>query len=421
MDTSLNSIGRKRRPSKKIQEQEQEQECISNNGKKDEKEKSKHPRNKRESKNRERESTNVIETLHIDNESMTHISDDQKMDPPTLKVRTKRQKRVYKERETTDLSTSDKQSPKSVPARKTKAVYNAYNQSNNLAVESDDDNVIMQLKVNPTQDSERFKAQFTNSHMNGIDSHSHTFDPYCPSTFANADMYSNDLDIFMHVDTDREEELTPAKGLQVTPCDSTGFFKQLPKESKESGRTWDPWPKKTNVCCYWCCHSFPNTPFGIPLKYVEHDNVFHVIGCYCSLECTLAHNMSIKDQGDEMWERCNLIQLMSRKIRPHSNVVRPAPHKLALEMFGGHLSIEQFRNYTNSSKIIHVNFPPMVTVIQQIEEINESDVNNDSKYIPIDTDRIDKYKEQLRLRRSKPIHGSVNTLDNAINIKITKH
>ena len=54
---------------------------------------------------------------------------------------------------------------------------------------------------------------------------------------------------------------------------------------------------------------------------------------------------------------------------------------------------------------------------QQIEEINESDIMNEHKYIPVDTDRINKYKERLFLKRSKPINAHETTLDHTMNLK----
>lgn len=178
------------------------------------------------------------------------------------------------------------------------------------------------------------------------------------------------------------------------------------------------WPISTNISCYWCCHKFFNAPFGIPVKY--NDEKFHVFGCFCSLECGLAYNLSMKDQIDEMWERCNLLNFLCRKTNYNKHgYVKPAPPRLSLKMFGGYLSIEEFRNFSNKNRVLNINFPPMQTITQQIEEINESDINNDFKYIPIDTDRINKYKEKMRLRRTKPLNDTRNTLDSAVNIKIT--
>lgn len=168
------------------------------------------------------------------------------------------------------------------------------------------------------------------------------------------------------------------------------------------------WPTTTQISCYWCCHKFNNAPFGIPVKYV--DNKYHVFGCFCSLECAAAFNFGSKESVDEIWEQYNLINQLSRDIG-HKKIVKPAPSKLALKMFGGHMPIEAFREFCFTSRIININFPPMMTLTQQIEEFNETDINTEYKYIPLDTERINKYKEKMKLKRTKPLTDQENTLD----------
>jgi hypothetical protein len=87
-------------------------------------------------------------------------------------------------------------------------------------------------------------------------------------------------------------------------------------------------------------------------------------------------------------------------------------------MFGGHLDIDAFRNNCNTTKILSVNFPPMMTMTQQIEEVNECDINSEYRYIPIDHDRINRYKEKLTLKRTKPLTDYKHTLDHMMNLKI---
>lgn len=172
------------------------------------------------------------------------------------------------------------------------------------------------------------------------------------------------------------------------------------------------WPSNTQIACYWCCHKFTNAPFGIPVKYV--DKKYHVYGCFCSLECAAAYNFASKENMDEIWEQYNLINQLSREIG-HKSIIKPAQHRLALTMFGGYLSIEEFRNFCYTSRIININFPPMMTLTQQIEEFNETDLNIEYKYVPIDTERINKYKEKMKLKRNKPLIDSENTLDHIIS------
>ena len=177
------------------------------------------------------------------------------------------------------------------------------------------------------------------------------------------------------------------------------------------------WPNSTSIHCYWCCHKFETPPCGIPLKYVN--NKFYVHGCFCSLECAAAYNFSSPGSVDEIWDRYSMINMLSAKINPGSagKLVGQAPDRLALNMFGGHLGIEEFRNYHPTHKLTVVNFPPMMTLTRQIEEINDGDVASTHKYIPIDSERIDRYERKLNLKRTKPLVTVKNTLDRTMNIR----
>jgi hypothetical protein len=156
-------------------------------------------------------------------------------------------------------------------------------------------------------------------------------------------------------------------------------------------------------------------PFGLPVKY-QHDK-FYVFGCFCSLECATAYNFNSKERADEMWERYNLINLLSRKL-DYKPIIKQAPPREALSLFGGKLHIDDYRRFFDSTKTLSVNFPPMMTLTQQVEEINDCDVNSEYRYIPIDQERLKKYKEQLTLRRSKPLTNFKHTLDHLMNLKI---
>ena len=93
----------------------------------------------------------------------------------------------------------------------------------------------------------------------------------------------------------------------------------------------DKWKANTNIKCHWCCHSFNNTPFGIPIKY--KNDKFYVHGIFCSLECAAAHNFSEEKGIQDIWESYNLLNLLSHKIN-YKNIVRLAPKRNCLNIFG---------------------------------------------------------------------------------------
>ena len=89
-------------------------------------------------------------------------------------------------------------------------------------------------------------------------------------------------------------------------------------------------------------------------------------------------------------------------------------------MFGGNLTIDEFRLFNNNIKRqIQINIPPMVSIIHQVEETNLDLSNADKKnFIPLDDTRIKSADDNLRLKRSKPIASSQKyTLENCMRLK----
>jgi hypothetical protein len=176
------------------------------------------------------------------------------------------------------------------------------------------------------------------------------------------------------------------------------------------------WPASTSVHCYWCCHRFSGVPIGIPLSYNEDAGKFMVYGCFCSCECAAAYNLDSHESSDEIMTRHGYLNMLARELG-HKDLVRPAPSRLVLSMFGGPMGIDDFRERCLTSRLLLVNFPPMMTVTQQVEEINQRELRSEYRYIPLDSDRVNKYKEKIKLKRTKPLVNFKNTLDHTMNLK----
>ena len=201
----------------------------------------------------------------------------------------------------------------------------------------------------------------------------------------------------------------------ATGCRAPGLkVIRLLTEFEEKNKNSE-WPSSTSVHCYWCCHRFSNVPVGLPVKFAN--DRFHVVGCFCSLECACAYNFTSHDSIDECLNRYTLVNALSNRLG-FGRTVQPAPDRLALSIFGGHLDIDEFRAFSSATKRhVIVNSPPMLTVTQQVEEVNDTDMRSEYRYIPLDSERINRYQEKVRLKRCKPLVNFKNTLDHTMKLK----
>jgi len=122
---------------------------------------------------------------------------------------------------------------------------------------------------------------------------------------------------------------------------------------------------KTNIACWWCCHTFTDNPCGIPVS-CEKDN-FEVKGVFCSFNCAMAHLLHNEHSIHQKTESINLMYLMYEKIlnKPVEKIEASAD-KEVLEMFGGNVSIEEYRK---NKYVYNITFEKLTYIIPQMEEI----------------------------------------------------
>ena len=110
---------------------------------------------------------------------------------------------------------------------------------------------------------------------------------------------------------------------------------------------------------------------------------------------------------------------MLNNIYSDKTPIKIAPPKICLKKFGGRFSINEFRSictqYNKSYKIL---LPPMISVLPVMEEINLNDNNNDINTFLINKEHLNKANEEYRLKRTKPLPESKNTLETCMQLKV---
>jgi hypothetical protein len=174
------------------------------------------------------------------------------------------------------------------------------------------------------------------------------------------------------------------------------------------------WPSSVNISCYRCCHPFSNTPWGIPIKY--QNNKFYLTGIFCTPNCVLGYILNETRPDETLWEKIALLHMLYFQIFGSYINIMPSPDKICLQMFGGSIDIQTYRNITNNNyKSYTVEFPPCNTIIPMLEEIYKKNnlfssflPNEKININPTNTNILDK---TLKLKRFTPINNTKNSLD----------
>lgn len=95
-------------------------------------------------------------------------------------------------------------------------------------------------------------------------------------------------------------------------------------------------PEFTNVACLWDTCEINGVPCFLPDRYI--DNTFHVIGCFCSINCAAAYNLSLDDYKTS--ERYSLLKWLYGKT---NEKIEPSPTFRILDKYGGNINITDYR------------------------------------------------------------------------------
>jgi hypothetical protein len=176
-------------------------------------------------------------------------------------------------------------------------------------------------------------------------------------------------------------------------------------------------PESTDVACFWCCHTFVNRPVVLPIRDTgEH---LEVTGNFCSPECACAYLFDMRQDSHTRWEQLALLYRVYGETC--QGKIHPSPSRSVLKLFGGNLSIQEYRALIQSHKIrVDIHLPPMVSILATMDTkpIDFYDASLTKGVTETIKERLQKAEEVLRLRRTKPLKAWESTLDACINLKI---
>jgi hypothetical protein len=174
-------------------------------------------------------------------------------------------------------------------------------------------------------------------------------------------------------------------------------------------------PKQVDAACFWCCHTFETPPVILPIR--DQGEYIQVMGNYCSPECAMAYLFDMRQDSYARWEQLSLLN----RLYADATQIRPAPPRAALKLFGGPMSIEEYRAFVRKGKLrVDVHIPPLVSLLSTMDTkpIDFYDTSLTMNVMETVQERLAKAEEVLKLKRTKPLKAWESTLDACINLRV---
>ena len=165
--------------------------------------------------------------------------------------------------------------------------------------------------------------------------------------------------------------------------------------------------------CWYCCHPFKGDALRLPYKYDDRRNIFHTMGYFCSWGCMKTYN--IESNSHNAGIVGTNITLMKKRQTGKLGNIKAAPNKYALKMFGGDMSITEFKSSYGEDNLPFIKMPDNSVIFNDVEIYRVH--KNTSEQIPtnVSVNSFNKeiHTDTLKLKRTKPLKRDNSAFINA--------
>ena len=158
----------------------------------------------------------------------------------------------------------------------------------------------------------------------------------------------------------------------------------------------------TLLHCWWCCHPWDGPDVHLPFSYDPKKKRFETEGHFCSFECAKAY--ALDRAGPRYGEVLEFLALMRKHALGKYVPLWPAPKRQALQIFGGTLSIQEFRKRASTAP--WVQNPSDIHRYHSVLEL--------ARMGPAEPAGPD---GDLKLKRTKPLKRAESKLESALKLK----
>jgi hypothetical protein len=177
------------------------------------------------------------------------------------------------------------------------------------------------------------------------------------------------------------------------------------------------WPESTSICCWNCCHPFEGVPVPATSKVNRLGKLTKCHGVFCSFNCSKRYILDKNTHG--VWEAASLLSLLHYNVVGRHISIKTAPPRICLAMFGGNMSIEQYRAgfitlpikaemYEEQARMKNVEIL-QDNCIPSFSRVLIQKTNGGIKHSESPSDEIPKH-ERKKILRSTALHKSMNMI-----------